>query len=147
MPHWVQGNRAQIALQSRTTSAIVSRWPGPIHSGIPGETAAPEGDPQRVLRAPTAGVFTSAARIGEHFEAGQTIAQIEGLPIVAPFAGVLRGLLRPGTEVEAGLKVGDIDPRDDPRLCQLVSDKSLAVAGGVLEAILSRAAVRTQLWA
>ena len=111
------------------------------------DTAAPEGDPRRVLRAPTAGVFVSTAKIGEHLEAGQNVAEIEGSPIVAPFAGVLRGLLRPGTVVEPGLKVGDIDPRDDPSLCQLVSDKSLAVGGGVLEAILSRPALRTQLWA
>jgi xanthine dehydrogenase accessory factor len=111
------------------------------------DTAAPEGDPRRVLRAPSAGVFKSAARIGDHFEAGQTIAQVEDWPIVAPFAGVLRGLLRPETKVEAGLKVGDIDPRDDPRLCRLISDKSLAVGGGVLEAILSRAPLRSQLWA
>jgi xanthine dehydrogenase accessory factor len=111
------------------------------------DTASPEGDPRRVLRAPSEGFFESDSRIGEHFDAGQTIAQIDSSPIVAPFAGVLRGLLRPGTRVEAGLKIGDIDPRDDPQLCQLVSDKSLAVGGGVLEAILSRAALRTQLWA
>jgi len=30
----------------------------------------------------------------------------------------------------------DIDSRDDPSLCRLVSDKALAVGGGVLEAIL-----------
>ena len=111
------------------------------------DTAAPEGDPRRVLRAPSAGVFESAAKIGEHFDAGQTIGKVDGSPLAAPFSGVLRGLLRPGTVVESGLKVGDIDPRDDPRLCQLVSDKSLAVGGGVLEAILSRPALRPRLWA
>jgi xanthine dehydrogenase accessory factor len=36
------------------------------------------------------------------------------------------------------MKIGDIDPRRDPSLCYLISDKALAVAGGVLEAILSR---------
>jgi xanthine dehydrogenase accessory factor len=35
------------------------------------------------------------------------------------------------------MKIGDLDPRDDPRFCWLVSDKSLAVGGGVLEAILA----------
>jgi xanthine dehydrogenase accessory factor len=44
------------------------------------------------------------------------------------------------------MKIGDLDPRDDPRLCTLVSDKSLAVAGGVLEAILSRRELRSRLW-
>jgi xanthine dehydrogenase accessory factor len=36
------------------------------------------------------------------------------------------------------MKIGDVDPRRDPNLCYLVSDKALAVGGGVLEAILSR---------
>jgi xanthine dehydrogenase accessory factor len=35
------------------------------------------------------------------------------------------------------MKIGDMDPRLDPELCRLVSDKSLAVAGGVLEAVMS----------
>jgi len=48
--------------------------------------------------------------------------------------------------VPCGLKIGDIDARDDPRLCQMVSDKALSVGGGVLEAILSRLELRTTLW-
>ena len=36
------------------------------------------------------------------------------------------------------MKIGDLDPRDDDRLCTHVSDKSLAVGGGVLEAISSK---------
>jgi hypothetical protein len=35
---------------------------------------------------------------------------------------VLRGLLHPGLEVFPGMKVGDLDARDDPRLCRLVSE-------------------------
>jgi xanthine dehydrogenase accessory factor len=31
------------------------------------------------------------------------------------------------------MKIGDVDPRDDPTLCSVVSDKVLAVGGGVLE--------------
>jgi xanthine dehydrogenase accessory factor len=44
------------------------------------------------------------------------------------------------------MKIGDVDHRDDPRLCQLVSDKALAIGGGVLEAILSRPEVREMLY-
>jgi xanthine dehydrogenase accessory factor len=36
------------------------------------------------------------------------------------------------------MKIGDVDPRPDPSLAHLISDKALAVAGGVVEAILSR---------
>jgi xanthine dehydrogenase accessory factor len=111
------------------------------------DTSQPEGDTRRVLRAPATGILESQSRIGEHLDAGQIIAAIAGREISAPFAGVLRGLLRPGTTAVTGMKIGDLDPRDDPRLCQLVSDKSLAVGGGVLEALLTRPEVRSRLWA
>ena len=38
--------------------------------------------------------------------------------------------------VEPGTKVGDVDPRGDPRACFQISDKALAVGGGVVEAAL-----------
>jgi xanthine dehydrogenase accessory factor len=110
------------------------------------DTKAPEGDARRVLRAPRRGIFQSDARIGDHFEEGQQIATVGDQPIVAPFAGILRGLLRPGIAAAEGMKVGDLDSRDDPRLCELVSDKSLAVGGGVLEAALALPQVRARLW-
>jgi xanthine dehydrogenase accessory factor len=111
-----------------------------------GDTAQPEGDGRRVLRAPADGVFESTAAIGQHFDAAQEIASVGQHVIEAPFPGVLRGLLRPGLTVTSGLKVGDLDPRDDPSLARLVSDKSLAVGGGVLEALLTRPEVRSKLW-
>jgi xanthine dehydrogenase accessory factor len=111
------------------------------------DTARPEGDSRRVLRAPTDGALRSASRIGQHFEAGAVVATVDDVPVLAPFAGILRGLLRPGMGASKDMKIGDLDARDDPRLCQLVSDKSLAVGGGVLEALLTRSAVRSKLWA
>jgi len=56
--------------------------------------------------------------------------------ILSPFKGVLRGLIHPSVQVVKGMKIGDVDPRGDASACYLVSDKSLAVGGGVLEAIL-----------
>jgi xanthine dehydrogenase accessory factor len=55
--------------------------------------------------------------------------------------------LHPGIRVWKGLKIGDVDPRDDPRYCTLVSYKSLAIGGGVLEAILSHPELRPHIWA
>ena len=105
-------------------------------------TGVPEGvqnySSERVLRAPTDGVMQGLAEIGEHISPGQIVAVVKDQPVKAPFRGVLRGLLHSGLTIKRGLKVGDLDPRDDPRYCWLVSDKSLAVGGGVLEAILSR---------
>jgi len=110
------------------------------------DTGLPEGDPRRVLRAPADGELVAHAEIGTHIEGGQLIAEVAGQQVLAPFAGVLRGLLHPGLPVTCGLKIGDVDPRDDPRMCRLVSDKALAVGGGVMEAILSKPEVRGRLW-
>jgi xanthine dehydrogenase accessory factor len=110
------------------------------------DTSLPDGDPRRVLRAPTDGILDSNAMIGQQLKAGQTIASIGGINVVAPFDGVLRGLLHPGLKAIKGMKIGDIDARNDPAVCQLVSDKSLAVGGGVLEALLARPEVRNKLW-
>jgi xanthine dehydrogenase accessory factor len=101
---------------------------------------------ERILRAPAQGIFAAHAQIGDTIEPGQKIAEVAGQPINAPFKGILRGLIHPGLSVTRGLKIGDLDPRDDPRLCMLVSDKALAVGGGVLEAILSLPEVRNILW-
>ena len=51
-------------------------------------------------------------------------------------SGVLRGLIRGGTPVFAGMKCGDVDPRGKKDYCYRVSDKALAIGGGVLEAML-----------
>ena len=111
-------------------------------------TGVPEGFadqyPERVLRSPAEGIFKAHARICDHLESGDMVAEVNGHQILAPFKGVLRGILHSGLQVNKGFKVGDIDPRDDPSYCSLVSDKSLAIAGGVLEAILSSRSLRQE---
>jgi xanthine dehydrogenase accessory factor len=92
----------------------------------------------RILRAPADGIVETYAAIGDRLITGQSIAQVSGHFVSAAFSGVLRGLIHAGLTVKRGMKIGDLDPRDDPQLCYQVSDKSLAVAGGVLEAIHSK---------
>lgn len=122
-------------------------WEGTAEpdTGIPdavmGKTSA------RVLRAPSDGVLQTQVEIGEPVTEGQTLAMVEGLPVPAPFNGVLRGLVMGGLEVRAGMKLGDVDPRGDPRYAFMISDKALAIGGGVLEAILSRPEIRSRLYA
>ncbi len=121
-------------------------WDGSAapNTGIPESVNGRGGE--RVLRAPAAGELFTLAEIGDHVKAGQTLAEVAGLAVTAPFNGVLRGLLRSGVQVKQGLKIGDVDPRDDPEYCRMVSDKSLAIGGGVLEAILSMGDLRANLW-
>ena len=101
------------------------------------DTARPEGDPRRVLRSPADGNISVLKDIGQHVEANQPVAEVAGQKVFSPFSGVIRGMIHPGLPVHKGMKIGDVDPRDDPAFCRLVSDKALAVAGGVLEAILT----------
>ncbi len=101
---------------------------------------------ERVLRAPADGELIPHGDIGDHFDKGDTICEVDGIPVNAPFNGSLRGLLRPGLHVKKGLKIGDLDPRDDPRYCTMISDKALTLGGSVLEAILSREEIRRVLW-
>jgi xanthine dehydrogenase accessory factor len=91
----------------------------------------------RVLRAPTDGILEAHAAIGDQVTTGQIIATMAGIELRAGCDGVLRGLIRSGTRETAGVKVGDIDPRAERAYCFTISDKSLAVGGGVLEAILA----------
>jgi xanthine dehydrogenase accessory factor len=132
--------------------AVIETRRGPMlgrvywRGGPDPDTGQPEGDPQRVLRAPAGGEFIAHTEIGQHLETGQAIAEVAGQTVSAPFPGILRGLLHSGLVVTHGLKIGDIDPRDDPRLYRLVSDKALSVGGGVLEAILSLPELHSQLW-
>lgn len=105
------------------------------NTGRPGMVAGHDQD--RVLRSPVDGKLHSRHHIGDIVEAGDAVAEVEGQVVRAPFRSLLRGLARDGLEVRGGMKIGDVDPRLDPSLCRLVSDKSLAIAGGVLEAILS----------
>lgn len=112
-------------------------WEGSAEpdTGNPGNIAGHDSD--RVLRAPCDGVLHAHRAIGELISQGEIVADVSGTAITAAFDGLLRGLARSGLSVRHGTKIGDLDPRSDPSLASLVSDKSLAVAGGVLEAILS----------
>ena len=90
----------------------------------------------RVLRAPCTGVLQGQANIGDWLLAGAAAASVEGQQVRAPFAGILRGLMHTGLTVSANEKIGDIDPRNALENCFSISDKALAIGGGVLESIL-----------
>jgi len=117
-------------------------WQGSAEpdTSIPGSIGGHAQD--RVLRAPSAGTLRTVARIGDRVHVGQVLAWVNGDAIIAPLGGVLRGLLRDGMAVQPGMKIGDIDPRAQPEYCYTLSDKSLAIGGGVLAAILAAPQIR-----
>lgn len=112
-------------------------WQGAAepNTGVPGKVGGE--DAKRVLRAPCDGMFYGRKAIGDGVKVGDVIAQVDNEPVTATLNGVLRGLLHDRVPVKQGLKVADIDPRGDPRYCFSISDKALAIAGGVLEAVFT----------
>jgi xanthine dehydrogenase accessory factor len=102
-----------------------------------GEPAERGGHSQgRIVRAPAPGPFAGAVAIGARVGPGDVLGHVGTVPVYAAIGGILRGLVFDGTPVTPGLKIGDIDPVCEPERCHTISDKALAVAGGVLEALL-----------
>jgi xanthine dehydrogenase accessory factor len=99
---------------------------------------------ERLLRSPGEGTLIGVRQIGELVQAGETVALVKSeknstapvTAVIAAISGILRGLVRDNLYVTQGMKVGDIDPRAAREHCFTISDKSRAIAGGVLEAIL-----------
>ncbi|HEU0293393.1 MAG TPA: selenium-dependent molybdenum cofactor biosynthesis protein YqeB [Anaerolineales bacterium] len=147
-PGFTAGRDCHAVIETRRSHALGRvYWTGTTQP----DSGQPEGDPRRVLRAPGSGLLVGLKNIGEHCEAGEVIASIEvdantDAQVLSPFKGVLRGLIRPGRMVRQGMKIGDVDARDDVKACYLVSDKSLAIGGAVLEAVLSQSKIRELLY-
>ena len=105
------------------------------NTAVPGLIGGYAGE--RVMRAPTDGVFEPCVEIGTQVTAGDVCAAVAGEPMRATIDGVVRGLLQAGVPVHKGMKCGDVDPRCHPEYIESASDKALAVGGGVLEAFLA----------
>jgi xanthine dehydrogenase accessory factor len=120
-------------------------WQGAAeaNTGVPGEISGAGPSRERVLRASAFGHVQALAAIGDRIDQGMAFAQLrEDSGVIhdlrAPFSGVLRGLIHPSVLVMPAMKIGDLDARAQPEACYTVSDKALAIGGGVLEAILSQ---------
>lgn len=113
-------------------------WAGSAlpNTNIPGLIGGFAGE--RVLRAPADGIFQPALEIGALVKAGDVAGYVGEKAMVCTIGGVLRGILPPDTPVHKGMKSGDVDPRGSVEHCYTVSDKALAIGGGVLEAILQK---------
>lgn len=104
------------------------------NTGVPGPVQGIASD--RVLRAPASGPWRNTMDIGDMVKKGDLVGTVRGEALCAAIDGVLRGLIHPDVTVSKGLKIGDIDPRGIKEFCFTISEKALAIAGGVLEGIL-----------
>ena len=113
---------------------LISEGSAIPNTGIPGMEMGYT--TERLLRAPADGYLTPFAEIGDHVEAGEVVGTVGGKEVKAQIRGMLRGLIHPSVYVTKDLKIGDVDPRDVREHCFSITDKALAVGGGVLEAVL-----------
>lgn len=104
-------------------------------TGTPGIVAGRGAE--RVLRSPREGAVRWERSIGDRVRGGDVLGSVGGVDVVAPFDGVVRGLIADGHVVATGMKIADVDARADPAAAFEISDKALAVGGGVLEAVLT----------
>ncbi len=131
----------------RDCHAVVETQRGPHLGRVlwSGSAAANTGTPgtiggrgaERVLRAPGNGTVAWDVAIGDLVDEGQRLGRVGDVPIGAPFTGIVRGLISERVTLTAGLKIGDVDPRLEPSACDEISDKALAIGGGVVEAVLT----------
>ena len=122
-------------MRGHTLGRVIYRGSALPNTSIPGLVGGFAGE--RVLRAPADGILHQLADIGTTVAEGDVVATVEGQPMRCTISGVLRGILPEGTPVFRGMKAGDVDPRGKREYCDTVSDKALAVGGGVLEAVLA----------
>lgn len=114
---------------------LILDGPASPDTGIPGEIAGETS--LRVIRSPASGLFHSSVDIGSLVQKGSVVGYVDEFKVEARITGILRGLIRPETNVVSGMKIGDVDPRCQPGYCSTVSDKSRAIGGAVLEAVLA----------
>ena len=104
-------------------------------TGVPSKVLGYTHD--RLLLAPCSGFVKRVKEIGEYIYPEEVICMVNDAPVVSKIEGVLRGIVHDGVFLEHNDKLGDVDPRGIRSYCFTISDKSLAVAGGVIEGILS----------
>jgi xanthine dehydrogenase accessory factor len=134
-PGFVAGVDVHAVIETKrghTLGRVIFHGAASLNTGIPGEVGGYQED--RILRSPAAGRFKAACEIGAQVFAGDIVGYVGDYPVRSAIGGVLRGLLRSGLEVTTGFKLGDVGPQATREQCFLVSDKALAIAGGVLEA-------------
>lgn len=89
---------------------------------------------ERLVYSPAAGIFRTAARIGDTVGAGVQVGAIEGHAIAAPLSGTIRGLVRDGVPVVVGTKLLEIDPRPGAKVSGL-GERPAAIAASVVSLV------------
>lgn len=123
-------------MRGHTLGRVIREGGAIPNTGIPGNIGGQSIN--RLIRASADGTFHPEREIGDIVKEGEQVANVDGVPVFANTGGIIRGMLQDGITVRKGMKSGDVDPRGEGIDYMSVSDKALAIGGGVLEAIMSK---------
>lgn len=126
--------------RGHTLGRVIREGSAIPNTGVPGNIGGQTVN--RLIKASADGIFHPERNIGDIVREGDRVGNVDGVPVYAATDGMIRGLLQDGVPVTKGLKSGDVDPRGDSADYTTVSDKALAIGGGVLEAVMSYAGDR-----
>ena len=142
-PGFTAGKDCHAVIETKrghTLGRVITEGSAIPNTGVPGNVGGET--IRRLIKAPRAGIFHPEKNIGDIVKEGERVGNVDGEPVYAQINGKIRGLLQDGAPVTKGLKSGDVDPRGTSADHLTVSEKALAIGGGVLEAILSYAGDR-----
>jgi xanthine dehydrogenase accessory factor len=126
--------------RGHTLGRVIREGSAIPNTGVPGNIGGQTVN--RLIKASADGIFHPERNIGDIVREGDRVGNVDGVPVYAATGGMIRGLLQDGVPVTKGLKSGDVDPRGESADYTTVSDKALAIGGGVLEAVMSYAGDR-----
>jgi xanthine dehydrogenase accessory factor len=134
-PNFTAGVTVDIAVETSWDGLGRVITTGRAHdlAGEPREIAGHGRD--RYVYAPTDGIFSTKANIGDRVAAGELVAQIGTTFLHAPLTGALRGLTHDGVPVTTGTKVIEVDPRSRVAEVRGVAERPRRIAEGVLAAL------------
>jgi len=136
-PGFVAGEDVHFVVETQRghdLGRVLTRGAALPDTGVPGVLGGESA--RRVVRAPAAGILRVERQIGEIVRRGERLGWAGGAPVLSALDGILRGLLHEGLEVRQGEKIADVDPRGASVDVHTLSDKSRAIGGGVLEAVM-----------
>jgi len=121
-------------------AAVETSWEGLGTVIYDGATRPLAGEPRdigghgraRYVYAPAGGVFRTRAQIGDAVEAGQPVATIDDVLLVAPLSGIVRGLTHDAVPVTPRTKVIEIDPRGEIAEVSGIGERPRRIADGVV---------------
>jgi xanthine dehydrogenase accessory factor len=135
-PSFVAGETTHLAVETRWGEDLGTVITSGPTQALAGEPRSFEGHARdRFIYAPVAGVFMTAAQIGQRVRAGEPVAAIDGVQLTAPLDGILRGLTHDGVPIEAGVKVIEVDPRGNLQAVIGLGARPKRIAEGVAAAI------------